>query len=99
MTKADAEKLETICDELMCLYLGEDCTVSLALTGRLKISLESNHFIIMTKALDDVSYISFTGDFKDLNNYIDAIVKCVTENRGVFDKLIWSYEHRTELEG
>jgi hypothetical protein len=97
MTKQEACKLETTCDALMSHYLKTDCEVSLALSGRLKISFDDGYITINTKT-GTVDYISYTGFYSDLQEYIDKIMLCLIEHTDVFNKLIWSYEHRRELE-
>ena len=46
MTKQEAIELENKCDELMSKYLQEECTVSMALTGKLKIEFGSNYLTL-----------------------------------------------------
>lgn len=96
MTKQEAIKLEKNCDKLMSEYLEEDCTVSLALSGRFKVQF-GNDYITLNKDVDDAWYINFRGFYSDLRKYIDSIVKCIKENKDIFDELIWSYEHISEL--
>lgn len=99
MTKIEAKRLEDVCDEVISLYLGELCRVSMALSGRLRIGFhDSGTFIILTKDLTDISYVNFTGDWDQLMTITDNIVKCIMENSGIFYKLLWSYEHKNELE-
>ena len=99
MTKQEAHRLEKLCDDLMTYYLKTECEVSMALTGRLKISFD-NSYINVNRG-DDVSihYINYHGLYNDLQEYIDKILSCVTNNKEIFDNLVWSYEHRGELEG
>lgn len=97
MTKQEALELENKCDTLMSKYLHTSCVVSLALTGRFKVSFEAN-YIILEKDNKTVSYIKFHGEYSELEEYINSIIKCIEDNKEVFDKLIWSYEHMNEIE-
>lgn len=97
MTKKEACELEKICDALMSQYLKTDCEVSLALSGRLKIRFNDG-YINIDKQLGGADYISYVGSYDELQETINKIVSCIDEHKSVFDKLIWSYEHRTELE-
>lgn len=97
MTKQEAMDLENKCDALMCKYVQEDCQVSMALNGRLKVYFDDG-FVTLEHDYKTVHYLKFTG-FRDvLEDYISKIVKCIEENRGDFEKLMWSYEHVRELE-
>lgn len=97
MTKEYALELEERCDKLMSEYLHDVCTVSMALTGRLKVEFNGD-FITLNKDYTDASYINFCGDYSDLKDCIDAIVKCVEANAALFNELMWSYSHISELE-
>lgn len=96
MTKQEAMDLETKCDELMSQYTKEDCSVSMALTGRLKVYFDDD-FITLNKDRT-VHHVSFTGFYSDLEEYISKIVKCIEDNEDLFEQLMWSYEHISELE-
>ena len=97
MTKMEAIELENKCDKLMSEYLHTECTVSMALTGNLKVEFNGD-YITLDNNCRTASYINFTGFYYDLRDCIDAIVRCVDANRALFDKLMWSYEHIGSLE-
>lgn len=97
MTKQEAIELEERCDKLMSEYLDRDCNVSMALSGRFKVKFEDN-YITLGRDNKSAAYIQFHGDYSDLEEYIDSIVRCIDENKGVFDRLIWSYNNLSELE-
>ena len=97
MTKLEALELEKKCDELMSSYLHTECSVSMALTGELKVDF-CGTYITLTKDYKDASYINFVGFYFDLKDCIDAIVRCVDANRALFDELMWSYENIRSLE-
>lgn len=97
MTKQEAIELEERCDKLMSEYLDQDCSVSLALTGRLKIMFEDG-YITLGRDNKSASYVDFTGYYSDLEEYIDNIVRCVDDNKDVFDRLVWSYNNLSEIE-
>lgn len=96
MTKQEAIELENKCDKLMSEYLDNDCNVSMALSGRFKISFGEN-YITLGKNNKSASYVKFHGYYSDLEEHIDSVIKCIDENKDVFDRLIWSYEHLSEI--
>jgi hypothetical protein len=77
--------------------MGEKCTLSLALTGKLKIMFDVN-FITWNMACNDVDWVWYVGFYGDLVTATVNINKCLYDNRDIFEKLVWSYEHRCELE-
>ena len=97
MTKQEAIELENKCDKLMSEYIDNDCNVCMALSGRFKVSFGEN-YITLSKDNKSASYVKFHGYYSDLEEYIDAIVRCVDENKDIFDKLIWSYNNLREIE-
>ena len=97
MTKQEACKLETTCDALMSHYLKTECEVSLALSGKLKISFDDGFITVKAKE-GLVDYVSYAGSYSNLLEYIEKIFLCLIEHDDTFEKLIWSYEHRRELE-
>ena len=96
MTKQEAIELEKKCDELMSEYLNEDCNVSMALSGRFKVSFGDN-YITLTKDISTASYVKFHGYYSDLEEHISSVIKCIKENIDIFNELIWSYEHLNEI--
>ncbi len=96
MTKREAIELENKCDKLMSKYLDYDCRVSMALSGRFKVYFGDN-YITLGKDNKSASYVKFNGCYSDLNEYVDAIVRCIDENKDIFDELIWSYEHFSKI--
>ena len=97
MTKKEAMELEIKCDKLMSEYLYIDCTVGLAIAGRFKVNIEDN-YIILEKDNKTVSYIKFQGEYYELEEYIGSIIRCIEDNKELFEKLIWSYKHIEEVE-
>lgn len=95
MTKQEAIELEKKCDKLMSEYLKEDCSVSMALSGRLKVQFGDNYITLTEDST--ASYVKFYGGYSDLENYIQSIIKCVEENEDVFNELMWSYKHISEI--
>ena len=96
MTKQEAIELENKCDELMSEYLDEDCSVSMALSGRFRVKFDDN-YITLTKDISTASYVKFHGYYPDLEEHINSAIKCIKENIDIFNKLIWSYEHISEI--
>jgi hypothetical protein len=97
MTKQEACNIENMCDSTMSHYLNEECNVSMALTGKLKIQFEDGYFTL-NRDFTSADWINYTGFYDNLQDYIASAIKCVTDHRNLFDRLIWSYEHITELE-
>ena len=97
MTKTEAKVLENRGDKIMSGYLGEECMVSMALTGKLKIEF-SDGFITWNMTCNSPDYVSYIGDYNSLNEAISKIKECIDENRDIFELLLWSYHNRNDLE-
>ena len=98
MIKDEAIRLENRCDKIMSGYLGKLCTVSMALTGKLKIEFNDGDYITWNMTCNEVDYVSYVGFYDELAETIGEIRECIDDNRGIFDNLVWSYGHRRELE-
>lgn len=98
MTREEAIKLENRCDKIMSGYLGMKCTLSLALSGRLKISFCDGDYVTWCLTSNMADYVGYTGFYSDLAEAIAAIKECIDDNRDIFDQLIQSYHDRMELE-
>lgn len=98
MTKEEAIRLENRCDKIMSGYLGKSCTVSMALSGKLKIVFDDGDYITWKMAVNDVDYVNYCGFYTDLVETIGKVKECIDDNRDIFNNLIWSYNHRNELE-
>lgn len=98
MTKEEALRLENRCDKIMSGYLGRSCTVSLALSGKLKIEFNDGDYITWNMAGNHADYIGYVGFYSNLEDDVNAIRECISDNYDIFSNLIWSYEHRRELE-
>ena len=98
MTKQEAMKLENRCDKIMSGYLGKKCTVSMALTGKLKVEFNDGDYITCTTPCFGVDYVSFTGCYDDLVEKIKQVKECFEDNLDIFNQLLWTYHHRSELE-
>ena len=97
MTRKEAMELEKDVEELFKEALGIDCKVSLALSNKLRISFEGG-FICLKLDASDADWVSYTGWYSDLQEYIFNALNYMKINKELIDKLIWSYEHITELE-
>lgn len=98
MTKEEALKLENRCDKIMSGYLGRECTVSMALTGKLKVEFNDGDYITWNMTGNHVDYIRYVGFYSDLEDDVNMIHACISDNYDIFNNLIWSYNHRNELE-
>lgn len=98
MTKEEAMRLENRCDKIMSGYLGHSCTVSLALSGKLKIEFNDGDYVTWNMTHNDVYYINYSGFYDDLLELIRKIKECIEDNFDIFNNLLWSYDHRNELE-
>jgi hypothetical protein len=96
MTKREAIELENKCDELMSEYTGRDCRVSLALTGKLKVEFDGNY--ITLNRYSELDYVKYAGHYETLWEIAQVVSSCIEDNKEDFDRLVWSYEHITELE-
>jgi hypothetical protein len=98
MTKQEAIKLENRCDKIVSGYVGEECTVSMALSGKFKVEFNDGCYITWRMTCNEADYVYHIGYHDELVDRIAKIKECINDNRDIFEKLIWSYEHRTELE-
>lgn len=98
MTKEEALKLENRCDKTMSGYLGRECTLAMALTGKLKIMFNDGDYITWNMTGNHVDYVSYIGFYSDLVDNVKMIQACVSDNYDIFNNLMWSYKHQTELE-
>jgi hypothetical protein len=98
MTKEEAIQLENRCDKIMSGYLDKSCTVSMALTGKLKVVFNDGDYITWNMAHNCADYVSFVGFCNDLIETISMIKECIEDNRDIFEQLLWSYNHPYELE-
>ena len=96
MTKQEALEIENKCDELMSKYIKEPCNMSMALSGRLKVSFGEN-YITLDKEYEGADYIKYYGFYEDLGCIIESVGVCIKENKELFERLIWSYNHCKEL--
>ena len=96
MTKQEAIELENRCDELMSQYLEEKCNVYMTLSGMLKVVFGDN-YITLDQSIDMAAYIQYHGHYEDLVSLINLAFRCVNENKAIFDELVWSYEHLSEI--
>jgi uncharacterized protein (DUF342 family) len=92
MTKLEAIELENKCDELVSEAIGEKVSVSMALTGRLKINFANDYFSL-SEDLTKATYVNYHGYYSDLQDYINKACDCISSNKELFDKLIWSYKN------
>ena len=98
MTIEEAIKLENRCDKIMSGYLGRPCTMSLALSGKLKIKFNNGNYITWNMDGNHIDYICYTGFYSDLEDDVNMIQACMSDNYDIFEKLIWSYGYRSALE-
>lgn len=101
MKKSEALALQTSLEKELSTRLGEGCEISLSLNGGLKVSLvESDGYIIFDHQypLEEVSYVRWNWYFDALLEAIEVIKDYFKEHGEEIYKLIWSYEHRRELE-
>lgn len=90
MISQEAIELEAKCDRLMTEYTGEKCTVCMSLVGHLKIVFGEN-YILIDENSGSALYIRFNGYYQELCAIIKNALRCFSENKADFDKLIVSY--------
>ena len=98
MTKKEALKLETKCDNLISKATGYECSVSQALGGNLRIQFGENNISISKYDLDTPEWVHYIGDYSELQSFIGAIRVTIRKNKELFEKLMWSYANIRELE-
>lgn len=100
MTKEEALGLIDRCSEIMSGYLVMPCTVMREWDGQeywLEIRYDSGSRVFWSMTRNAVAHIVYWGSYDALVNEIDKIKKCLDDNRDIFDKLMWMYEHQQEL--
>ena len=98
MTKKEALELETKCDNLLSENTGFSCSVSQALGGNLRIQFGENNITINKYDLDTPEWVHYIGDYSELQSFIISVRVAIRKNKGMFEKLMWSYENVRELE-
>ena len=97
MTQSEARNIESICDQILTDNTDYDCYCSMALSAHLRIQFGEYCITISKKDLHTPVWFSFSGYWKDLEEFINQIQKCIEDNRILFERLMWSYEHCDEL--
>ena len=98
MTKKEALKLEKCCDNLISKAAGCTCSVSQALGGNLRIQFGENNISINKYDLDTPEWVHYIGDYGELQSFISSVRVAIRKNKGLFEKLMWSYTNVRELE-
>ena len=98
MTKKEALELETKCGNLLSESTGYTCTVSQALGGNLRIQFGENNISINKYDLDTPEWVHYLGDYYELQSFVDSVRVAIRKNKGLFEKLMWSYGNVRELE-
>ena len=98
MTKKEALELESKCDNLLSESTGYTCTVSQALGGNLRIQFGENNISLSKYDLDTPEWVHYIGDYGDLQSFIISVRVAIRKNKGLFEKLMWSYRNVRELE-
>ena len=97
MTQSEARNIESTCDQILTDNTEYDCYCSMALAAHLRVQFGENCITISKKDLHTPVWFSFSGYWKDLDGFINQIQKCIENNRILFERLMWSYEHCNEL--
>lgn len=97
MKKSEALALQTSLEKELSAVLRESCEISLALCGGLRVSFECG-FINFEEDLKSVDWIKWNGWYDTLLEMLGEIRFFFERKRDDVHKLIWSYEHRKELE-
>lgn len=96
MTKQEAINLESECEKLLSDALGRECTVSMVLTGNLKVEFGENCVSISKYDFFTPDYIGFHGSRGYLEEAIGKIQKVFSENKDKFRLLLASYHMNFE---
>lgn len=96
-THKEAIELQTKLENIVKDVLKEDkIEFSMALTGRLKVSIDSN-YICFNRDFNTVDYIRYTGDYNELNEQIEQLLEVFAIYQSDFDSLIDSYDDISKL--
>lgn len=98
MSREEARTLELACDKLLSDATEENCEVSQALAGHLRIQFGENNMTISRHDLKTPEWIHYQGDYSHLVDFIGNVQDAIMINKTMFEKLMWSYSHYRELE-
>ena len=96
LTKQEAINLESECEKLLSDALGRECTVSMVLTGNLKVTFGENYVAISKHDLYTPDYVDFHGFYDDLTEAVVKIQKVFSENKDKYNLLLESYHMNFE---
>lgn len=100
MTEEEALSLIDRCSEIMSGYLGMPCTVTKEWMHQeclLEIRYDSGSRVFWSMSRNAVADIVYWGYYDFLVDEVGKIKKCLDDNRDIFNKLMWMYEHEREL--
>lgn len=96
-THKEAIKLQSKLENIVNNVLGEkDIELSMALTGRLKVSIDSG-YICFNRDYKTVDYIRYAGDYSVLKQYIGRLIDTFICYKDDFDALMDSYDNISKL--
>ena len=96
LTKQEAINLESECEKLLSDALGRQCTVSMVLTGNLKVEFGENYITISKHDLHTPDYMNFHGFYDELISSVERIQKVFSEHKEKFKLLLESYHMNFE---
>jgi Zn-dependent M32 family carboxypeptidase len=92
----EAIELQTKLEDILNDIFEEGVELSMALTGKLKVSIDSN-YICFNKDYKTVDYIRYEGDYNILIDYINKLISVFDYYKSDFDNLMDSYENISKL--
>ena len=98
MHKSDAVALESTCEQLLSDATKMNCTISMALSGNLKIQFGSSYITISKHDMCTPAWINYSGDYEELQQFIRDVQRTIKDHADEFDALRFSYEHINMLD-
>ena len=97
MKRSDAIALQEAIESRLSSLADKDLQISQALTGKLRVQIGES-FLTFDHKTGEICYLHFTGFYSDLEEIKRAIKKIIKEHPHTLERLLWSYNHCTELE-
>ena len=98
MNKSDAVALESTCEQLLSDATKMNCTISMTLSGNIKIQFSSSYMTISKYDMCTPVWISFSGEYEELQQFIRDVQRTIKDHADEFDALRFSYEHINMLD-
>ena len=98
MTLKEAISLESQCEYYITNSVGMRCQIDLTLTNRLRVhDIDNGNSLLFSRDLEELEWVEYEGSIVELLDTAQKILPVMQVHRKDFEKLLWSYDNRTEL--